>query len=80
MDIAVAAEAARLAYRIDGVPMERKDLLDHARSAHAVRFLKRIAGLDVEDHRRPQSGKIFAELQGASTPQIEIKPSGWTMG
>lgn len=82
VDLAIAGEKTRLTYRIDGIIAERKDLLDHDRAEMALRFLKKIAGLDVEERRRPQQGKAAAEFAGSTTTnaQIDVKSSGSTMG
>jgi type II secretory ATPase GspE/PulE/Tfp pilus assembly ATPase PilB-like protein len=82
VDMVVGAETARLAYRIDGIVAERKDLIDHKRAELAFRFIKRIAGLDVEDRRRPQQGKISAQFAGSidTNAKIEVRTSGSTAG
>jgi type II secretory ATPase GspE/PulE/Tfp pilus assembly ATPase PilB-like protein len=75
-------ERYRLLYRIDGVGSEHPDGVSVETAERILRYLKRIAGLNVEEIRRPQSGKIrTALLAQAGEPGItEVRTSGTTAG
>lgn len=64
--------AARLAYRIDGVVVPRHDLLTREHAALALEFIKQTAGLDVDERRRPQSGKLRGSI-GSDRGMAEIE-------
>ena len=72
----------RLVYQIDGVNMERRDLLVPAQVEGAISFVKKIAGLSLEERRKPQSGKITASnpTAGGTRVEIEVNTSGTTHG
>ncbi len=84
VDIVPTSEQVRIAYRIDGVVQER-DPLDRESGERAMMYLKKIAGLEVEERRRPQSGTIEAS-RGVSAEdigkqvEIEVRTSGSTTG
>jgi len=72
----------RLVYRIDGVATEKPDGVPRETAEHILRYLKRVAGLNVEEIRRPQAGKIQAALLSHSG-QIgltQVYTSGSTAG
>lgn len=77
-DIAPASEYAAVKYVIDGVVvncphMERED------AESVIDFLKGIGGMDVADKRRPQSGKVTADL--ANHPiEMKLTVAGSTQG
>lgn len=75
-------EKYRLVFRIDGVATERQDGLSPEDGENMFRFLKRIAGLNVEEIRRPQTGRIQAALlsQGGVPGIAEVHTSGTTAG
>lgn len=80
VELLVSNSAARLAYRIDGVATPRNDLLEPETAEKAVTFVKGIAGLDVEERRRPQQGSISAVITGtnAQPTEIEVRTSATT--
>jgi len=84
VDMIVTGQQTRVAYRIDGVSTER-DPVPTTSAELMLRFLKKAAGLDPEEHRRPQSGHITAARAGGMKDldkmvKIEIKSSGSTSG
>jgi type II secretory ATPase GspE/PulE/Tfp pilus assembly ATPase PilB-like protein len=84
VDLMPSGEQVRVAYRIDGVVTEG-DMLDRQTIEPAMLYIKRIAGLEVEERRRPQLGKIEATrgLSGPSAAKrvtIEVRTSGSTAG
>lgn len=82
IDIAVAGEESRLLYRIDGFSSTRKDLLDTEQLGQCILFLKRVAGLNPEERRRPQEGKMSAAFAGSTdtNAHMEVRSSGSTAG
>jgi len=84
VDLVPSGEQIRVAYKIDGVVTEQSPLERQTGEA-ALLFIKRIAGLEVEERRRPQTGKIEA-TRGMSGPDaskrasIEVRTSGSTAG
>jgi len=80
IDLAVSSDKMKLNYRIDGVSAERRDFLTPQQGQQAITFIKKIAGLDVQERRRPQRGEIKASLLGDSSDAapIEVRSSGTT--
>ncbi len=81
-DILAGKENYRLVYRIDGVATERPDGIPVEEGERIFRYLKKIAGLNVEEIRRPQTGHIEATLlshQG-DVSKAEVHTSGTTAG
>ncbi len=81
-DIVAGKEKYRLVYRIDGVSTEREEGIEPEIGERLVRFLKQIAGLKVEEIRRPQHGSIEAALLSASgnPGKTDVYTSGTTAG
>lgn len=82
VDMIAMGDRCQLTYRIDGVLTPRKDLLDREETVQAITCFKKIAGLDPEERRKPQTGKISAmyPLGTNNRLQMEIRSSGSTHG
>lgn len=81
IDLSATGEDSELVYVIDGMVAERRDFITHEQSQQIIVFLKRIAGLDIEERRRPQHGTIWASMLGGKDPsQAEVHTSGTTAG
>lgn len=82
LDMTPGKEEYRVVYRIDGVANERPDGVPLADGERIVQYLKKLAGLKVDEIRRPQSGRIQAGL--LNTPgdpgTTEVKTSGSMAG
>jgi len=80
VEMLVSASAVRLAYRIAGAVTARHDLLARENAERAMAFIKEVAGLDVDEHRKPQSGEITAAvvISDRGSSDIEVKTSGTT--
>jgi type II secretory ATPase GspE/PulE/Tfp pilus assembly ATPase PilB-like protein len=79
VDISPAsAEALGLRYFIDGlvVPCEP---LERPVADGVIDYIKRLAGMDPEDRRRPQNGKVAVDLAGQQV-DIDIVAAGSTSG
>lgn len=81
-DLAPGKESYRLVYRVDGVATEDRDGISSENGEKIFRYLKKIAGLNVEEIRRPQKGKICAALlsHDGDPPGMEVQTSGTTVG
>jgi type II secretory ATPase GspE/PulE/Tfp pilus assembly ATPase PilB-like protein len=81
-DLLLSGDDVRLLLKIDGVATEQVTELDMQSAEGIIRYLKTIAGLNPEELRRPQSGKIRASLLGnvGEMGHIEVKTSGSTKG
>ncbi|UCG31897.1 MAG: Flp pilus assembly complex ATPase component TadA [Phycisphaerales bacterium] len=82
VDLIAAGDRSQLGYRIDGVPTPRTDLLKPDEMAQALTMLKKVAGLNVEEKRKPQRGKMSAlyPLGTNNRVQMEVRSSGSTHG
>ncbi len=78
VDLVVAGDQCKLEYTIDGLPTSCKELLTPIESQQALVLLKRIAGLDVEERRKPQSGKVSVmyPLGTSNRLRIDVESSG----
>jgi len=75
-------EKCRVLYKIDGLANERPDGLAPDDGERILRCLKRVAGLNVEEIRRPQIGAVEAALLNheGSIMKTEVMTSGSTAG
>lgn len=81
-DMLADKEKYRLVYRVDGVASEHPDGIPTETGERIIRYLKKLAGLNVEEIRRPQTGKLRVSLlghEGAIDP-TEVNTSGTTAG
>ncbi len=79
VDIAPAsAEELAVRYVIDGMVVPC-DPLERPLGDQLIDYLKELAGMDVEDRRRPQSGKISVDLAGQQV-DIDLVGAGSTSG
>lgn len=80
--LAVSASKHRLIYKIDGVSSERADLLTQEVVDGAFLLLKQVAGLNPEERRKPQSGRIKAvhPTMDRTKVEMEVKSSGTREG
>ncbi|HOW69522.1 MAG TPA: ATPase, T2SS/T4P/T4SS family [Phycisphaerae bacterium] len=78
-ELVVTAKGVKLAYRIDGVATPRSDLIDRDNAERALLFLKQIAGLDITERRKPQTGEIRASIGGdRGMTEVDVQTSGTT--
>lgn len=74
-------EGYRVVYRIDGVAIERPDPIANDDAERLIRYFKKIGGLNIEEVRRPQTGKLAAALLSqTSDSKAEVRTSGTTAG
>ncbi len=81
-DLGLGKDRARLVYRVDGVALEQKDRVTTEDAERVMAYLKGLAGLNPEERRRPQVGRIQACLLGSTgrMADIEVHSSGSTAG
>jgi len=72
----------RLVYRIDGVATEHPEGYSLEDGERIIPYLKRLAGLNVEEIRRPQTGHITVALlsKEGEAGKTEVQTSGSTAG
>ena len=73
-----AGEQSAIRVRVDGVLTERPPL-PRLEGERIIVFLKAMAGLDVTNHRRPQSGRITIHTL-EKTVELRIRTAGTTEG
>ncbi len=78
VDVAPAGQTSKITYLIDGIPTEREGLARPEGDA-MVLFLKRIAGLNLEERRKPQRGKLTIAL-GDTKHTVVVLTAGTTAG
>ena len=82
VDMAIGAENVRVVLRIDGVPVERTEALTVESAGRVVLYLKKLAALNPDERRRPQTGSFQAGLltDSANLGRVEVTTSGSTAG
>lgn len=81
MDLA-PHQPLKIAFRVDGVDRPR-EAIGAEIAAQVFRQLKLIAGMDVEEHRRPQKGHFKASIGAGEFEKkidLQVKASGSTTG
>lgn len=78
VEVVPAGQVAKITYLIDGVPAEREPLT-RAEGEAVVLFLKTIAGLNLEERRKPQRGQITAAV-GDNKHKVFVRTDGSTAG
>ncbi|NLF32160.1 MAG: Flp pilus assembly complex ATPase component TadA [Planctomycetes bacterium] len=73
-----SAEELQVRYVIDGMVVP-SDPLERPLGDQLIDYLKELAGMDLEDRRRPQSGKIAVDLAGQQV-DIDLVAAGSTSG
>ncbi|NOT00145.1 MAG: Flp pilus assembly complex ATPase component TadA [Phycisphaerales bacterium] len=81
-EILVGKDQARVIYRIDGVTAEQSAALSVADAPAVLQQLKKLAGLNPEEIRRPQEGGLSASLlsEVGAKGKITVVTSGSTTG
>ena len=69
----------QLRYVIDGITTKEGER-EREEATETIVYLKAVAGLDVEDHRRPQEGSFFTIRTGDKETGWRISTSGSTRG
>lgn len=76
-------QPVKVIYKVDGVDRAREPLEPDS-AVRIFSHLKRISGMNPDEHRRPQNGHIKASIgaggMGDKTVEIDVKTSGSTAG
>ena len=78
VDLAPEENGLAVKYTVDSVSY-RGALLDRVQGAAAISFLKQVAGLDVEDRRKPQSGTMRAAID-SKKHDLRVQTAGTRAG
>lgn len=78
IEILPAGQASKVRVSVDGVVGEREPLA-RADGDALLAFVKGMAGLDLEERRKPQKGKLRAEI-GETTYDLIVRTMGSTAG
>lgn len=78
VDLVAGEQAGQVRYIVDGMPYNGTPLEKNA-AASAVTFVKKIAGLDANERRRPQVGSIKAAIEGAKR-ELQVTTAGTKAG
>jgi type II secretory ATPase GspE/PulE/Tfp pilus assembly ATPase PilB-like protein len=82
--VTTSGNQGKVAYQIDGVLTPRPGM-ERENADRVLLFIKQIAGLDLEDHRKPQQGEFTAStidpVTGRNSAQeVEVRTAGSTTG
>ncbi len=82
VDLVAGKEKYRQLFKVDGVATEKSEGLAPEVGERLFRFVKKIAGLDIEEIRKPQKGKIQASLLSheGNVGDTAVHSSGTTAG
>lgn len=78
IEMAPAGEATRVVYSIDGIVTER-EALPRAEGEAVMLYLKRLAGLSLEERRKPQMGKLGGAV-GENKYELAVRTAGSNAG
>jgi type II secretory ATPase GspE/PulE/Tfp pilus assembly ATPase PilB-like protein len=77
-ELAPSGEIAKVAYEVDGQAVER-DPLDRVAGDGIVNYVKQSLGLNLEEKRKPQTGKLVAKIAEAEF-ELRIRTDGSVAG
>lgn len=78
VELTPAGQTTKVVYTVDSVPSPR-DPLPRPDADGAVQFLKQAAGLNLDERRKPQTGKMIAAI-GDTKTEMHVKTDGSTAG
>ncbi len=78
VDLAPGEGASQVRYMVDGVGYAGQSI-ERARAGAAIEYLKSIAGMDVNEKRKPQTGSMKVTLDGQKH-EIQITTAGSSAG
>jgi type II secretory ATPase GspE/PulE/Tfp pilus assembly ATPase PilB-like protein len=78
VEVQPTGAAAKVIYQVDGIAIER-EALTRADADAILQFLKTIAGLNLEEKRKPQNGRIWAQI-GEHKFEVRVRTDGSTAG
>ncbi len=78
MIVPAGQQASRVRLVIDGIPVDREPIA-RADGDSFLQFMKKAAGLNLEERRKPQRGKLNAQI-GETKFELVVKSTGSTAG
>ncbi len=78
VDLISAGEAMKITYEVDGVKDER-EALPRPEGEATLQYIKQIAGLSLDERRKPQKGRIMAGV-GDRKINVVVQSGGSTAG
>jgi type II secretory ATPase GspE/PulE/Tfp pilus assembly ATPase PilB-like protein len=79
VEVVPAGQASKIRMQVDGVTSER-DPLARPEGDAVLMFFKRVAGLSLEERRRPQKGQFLAALSDDHRYDVVVQTNGSTAG
>jgi type II secretory ATPase GspE/PulE/Tfp pilus assembly ATPase PilB-like protein len=79
VEIVPSGQYAKTVLEVDGVPIEA-DPMSRADGDAVIQFLKKIAGLSMEERRKPQRGEVVAAVGGENKNKVFVQTDGSTAG
>ena len=79
VEVIPAGQASKIRVSIDGVTNEREPLTRPEGDAILL-FFKKVAGLNLEERRKPQKGQLLAVLGDAHRYDVVVRTNGSTAG
>ncbi len=77
VEVVPSKDTAKIMYVIDGIPCDREGLTRQEADA-LIHYLKRIAGLNLEERRKPQQGQIMVAV--GEKHKVAVRTDGSTAG
>lgn len=78
IDVTPGDGASQVKFSVDGFPYSGQSL-DRAGGAAAIAYLKPLAGLNIEEKRKPQSGSMKVQLDGKKR-ELDVSTAGSSAG
>lgn len=78
VELAPSGEIAKVAYEVDGQAVER-DPLDRVSGDGIVNYVKQSLGLNIEEKRKPQTGKLTAKVADSEF-ELRVRTDGSVAG
>ncbi len=79
VEVVPAGQASKIRVHVDGVTSER-DPLARPEGDAVLTFFKRVAGLSLEERRKPQKGQFLAALSDDHRYDVVVRTNGSTAG
>src|SRR5688572_6992820 len=78
IDLAPVDGQSTIKYVVDGVPYSGNNV-ERGRAAAAIEYMKSLAGMDINEKRKPQTGNMKVSIDGQKR-ELQIQTAGSTAG
>lgn len=78
IDVSPAGDTAKVTYIVDALPVEHEPL-PREEADSFIAFVKQHAGLNLEERRKPQDGRLYAAI-GEHKFELRVRTNGSTAG